>query len=287
MLQLIKNKVRALCVRLANSILTDESTQAIVLNIGHKKLQDKVSHHIITQIFHQLLEDESVRQEIWKNANIRPDTNECSYALSPNNIRDKIFEMATKTTAEYVIQNMSHLHGVFKPLDLISFALKQANVKGLFLEFGVFSGTTINHIASETENTVHGFDSFEGLPEQWGNVAAGTFSTKGVVPETRDNVRLHIGWFNESLPKFVEKHKEKVSFLHIDSDIYSSAKTILSCLSNQIIKGTIIVFDEYFNYPGWENHEYKAFQEFVKDNNKQYEYIAYSSKGFSVAVVVK
>ena len=321
MLKNIKCKVRKLCVRLANSILMDDSTQAILLNIMQKKMQDDVSQMLITQIFHKLLQDplsqslmpqifhkllmdnisqsvmtntfnkilqdDSVRKEIWKIANIRPEGQEFSYAFIPNDIREEIFKIATTTTAEYVNNNMSHLHGVFRPLDLLTFALSKTDKKGLFLECGVYSGTTINHIASQVNNTIHGFDSFQGLPEEWGHVAAGTFSTHGVLPEVRDNVQLHIGWFNETLPEFVKKYSEKISFLHIDSDIYTSAKTILTCLQKQIKKGTIIVFDEYFNYPGWENHEYKAFQEFARDYNYKYGYIGYSGKGFSVALVIQ
>jgi hypothetical protein len=57
-------------------------------------------------------------------------------------------------------------------------------------------------------------------------------------------------------------------------------------LKNQIASGTVIVFDEYFNYPNWQQHEYRAFQEFVKDFNIKYEYIAYCRRGYSVGVVI-
>lgn len=62
--------------------------------------------------------------------------------------------------------------------------------------------------------------------------------------------------------------------MHIDCDLYNSTKTIFDNLAPRIKSGTIIVFDEYFNYPNWQQHEYKAFQEFVEDNNIKYEYIA-------------
>ena len=50
-------------------------------------------------------------------------------------------------------------------MDLLTFALKQAP-PGLALEFGVFKGTTINHLARQApDRRFYGFDSFTGLPD--------------------------------------------------------------------------------------------------------------------------
>ena len=58
--------------------------------------------------------------------------------------------------------------------------------------------------------------------------------------------------------------------------MYSSTRTIFELLKDKIVSGTVIVFDEYFNYPDWENGEYKAFNEFIKENNLNFEYIGYT-----------
>lgn len=76
-------------------------------------------------------------------------------------------------------------------------------------------------------------------------------------------------------------------FLHIDCDLYSSTKVVFDFLKNQIVKGTVIVFDEYFNYPGWQNGEFKAFKEFVIQNNVEYEYLTYNRYHEQVAVIIK
>jgi len=78
-------------------------------------------------------------------------------------------------------------------------ALDAVTVSGLYMEPGVFSGTTINHIAAYVGpgTVVHGFDSFLGLPESWGPAKKGTFDREGVPPEVRENVRLHAGWLFE------------------------------------------------------------------------------------------
>lgn len=44
------------------------------------------------------------------------------------------------------------------------------------------------------------------------------------------------------------------------------------------------MFDEYFNYPFWDKHEYKAMQEFIAASEKNYEYIAYNKRAEQVAV---
>ena len=153
---------------------------------------------------------------------------------------------------------------------------------GLWLEFGVYAGGTINRIARYAQgNMVYGFDSFEGLPEAWagrveswgGTYGAGTFSLGGVLPKVSENVKLIKGWFKNSLPPFLAEHPGPVAFIHVDSDIYSSAKDIFSHLKGRISNGCVIVFDELVGYPCFENHEWKAWWEFVEENNITFEWI--------------
>jgi hypothetical protein len=75
-------------------------------------------------------------------------------------------------------------------------------------------------------------------------------------------------------------------FLHIDCDLYSSTKTIFNLLKGRIVSGTVIVFDEYFNYDGWEKGEYLAFQKYVKENQIKYEYLTYNHLHEQVAVII-
>jgi hypothetical protein len=155
---------------------------------------------------------------------------------------------------------------------------------GLFCEFGVYSGSTINFIASRVQTTVYGFDSFEGLPEDWQpGVEKGTFRVKAP-PRVRKNVKLIKGWFNESVPAFALEHPGNCSFLHIDCDLYSSTRTIFEVFRDRIVKGTVLVFDEFFNYPGWKKGEFLAFQEFVSARQLQYEYLGYVMANEQVAV---
>ena len=146
----------------------------------------------------------------------------------------------------------------------------------LWLEFGVFSGRTINYISKFTEEQVYGFDSFEGLPEKWRDgFDKGAFNKNGDLPQVNSNVVLIKGWFNETLPEFIASQNKMVSFIHMDADLYSSTKYIFDTLKNYIDKDCIIVFDELVNYPGFDgpNGELKAFYEFVTENVVDYEWI--------------
>ena len=163
-------------------------------------------------------------------------------------------------------------------------AVANADESGLYLEFGVYYGASINIIARLTDNTVHGFDTFQGLPIDWvvgyaerpDVEPAGSYSTHGTLPEAPDNVRYHVGTFEDTLPAFREAHPEPVSFMNIDCDLYESTVTIFRNLASRIRLGTVIVFDEYFCLSGWRDHEYKAFQEFLHDNELGYEYLAFN-----------
>ncbi len=196
----------------------------------------------------------------------------------PNqNIRRRLYEKAGMDTAEYVIKYMNQTRAFNRTLDILPYAISEVTVsEGIYLEFGVFSGKTINKIAETVpKQIIYGFDSFEGLPEKWRTgYEEGTFKVN-TLPEVKENVVLVKGWFDKTIPQFLEKHIEPCAFIHIDCDLYSSTKTVFSYLRNRIVKGTVIVFDEYFNYPGWQEGEYRAFQEFVEENNLKYEYLAY------------
>ena len=158
-------------------------------------------------------------------------------------------------------------------------AVNLTEIDGLYLEFGVYKGHSIKIIAeNKPDKIVYGFDSFEGLPEDWRQgFLKGSFNVNGALPEVKENVQLVKGWFDETLPNFVKEHSEPCAFIHIDCDLYSSTKTVFNELKNKIVNGTVIVFDEYFNYIGWEHGEYKAFKEFLEETGLTCEYLSYTA----------
>jgi hypothetical protein len=157
-------------------------------------------------------------------------------------------------------------------LEHLKYCINNVKFDGQYLEFGVFRAYTINYIAALVpEKIIYGFDSFLGLPEDWLWLPRGEFSTAGQLPSVLDNVKLIQGWFQDTLPKF---NKSPIAFLHMDCDLYSSAKYVLDTLENYIVPGTIIAFDDFPYFPGSEQHEYRAFWEFVKRTGKSYQVLA-------------
>jgi len=189
-------------------------------------------------------------------------------------------------SSQYAVAHMTAAKRFPDAARLQDYAVECTPEEGMVLEFGVFSGNSINRIASRLPTRrIFGFDSFEGLPESWRpGFEQGTFA-RGDLPKVLSNVELVVGWFNDTLLSFVDAHAgETLALLHVDCDLYSSTKTVFDCLSDRIRAGTIIIFDEYFNYPGWRCHEFQAFQELTAHHGIDYEYIAMVPSHQQVAV---
>lgn len=167
---------------------------------------------------------------------------------------------------------------------LLSHALHQAG-PGLVCEFGVWRGDSINFIARQYGGTVYGFDAFRGLPEDGWLLPRQTFDRHGEPPPNlAPNVRLRIGWFDQTIPVFLEEVPGELAFVHIDSDVYSSSKTIFDLASARMREGCVVVFDELVRYPNWEAHEFKAFDEFLQETQVTFEVLGQVPKENQVAV---
>jgi len=153
---------------------------------------------------------------------------------------------------------------------------------GYILEFGVATGRSIRHWAKLfPTHDIWGFDGFEGIYEPWNGLPAGHFAQK--LPKVPPNVKLVVGRFSDTLPGWCKQHKGFASLIHIDCDLYSATKDVFKHLSKYIRTGTIIVFDEYWNYPTRQEHEFRAWQE----TGIPYEYMGYVHGGNYQPVAVR
>ncbi len=143
----------------------------------------------------------------------------------------------------------------------------------LYLEFGVWQGETMRYWSQRLTNPrseLHGFDSFEGLPDNWGKFEKGTFSTNGHLPEIADErVRFFKGWFEETLPGY-ELPPHDTLVINIDSDLYMSARYVLKMLREAILPGTYLYFDELCV----RQDELRAFREFLSDTGMKFRAVA-------------
>jgi hypothetical protein len=178
--------------------------------------------------------------------------------------------------------------------DVLLEAFDHVSLDGFHLEMGVFTGGTINFIAHHNpDKKIYGFDSFEGSPEDWERddtdiFKRGVFATD-YIPEVASNVIIKEGLFHDSLPEFKKEilKDAPIAFLHIDCDLYASTKTVFDILSDNLVSGTVIVFDELYNYPGFDKHEIKAFTEFLDEKKMLVKFLAYNSEHEQVAVKLK
>lgn len=153
-------------------------------------------------------------------------------------------------------------------------ALASATLDGPVVELGVRHGISSRTLAEHGTGPVHAFDSFAGLPEPWGDLPAGAFGTGGELPDVPANVELHVGLFDDTLPAALRRGLDPPRLVHVDSDLYSSARTALAHLGPAMRPGCVVVFDEYLGHASWRDDEHRAFREAVARFGWSYEYLA-------------
>lgn len=152
-----------------------------------------------------------------------------------------------------------------------------SDARVLYLEFGVYQGASMrfwSKALTNNESQLHGFDSFEGLPEDFDDVGGpyrkGTFDVGGRAPDIDDpRVTFFKGWFEETLPNY-SLPEHDVLVITLDADLYSATIYVLNRLKNHIRSGTYIYFDDMSR----PEHEPRAFREFMAETGKKFELVA-------------
>ena len=154
-----------------------------------------------------------------------------------------------------------------------------------YLEFGVSKGVSfrwwIENIKSK-DASFYGFDTFNGLPEDWGPFKKGDMSNGDKPPEIDDERHtFYQGVFQDTLYKFLSAYRsDKQKVILLDADLYSSTLFVLTTLSPYLKKGDILIFDE-FNVP---LHEFKAFSEWVNSFYINYSVLGEVNNYYQVAI---
>jgi O-methyltransferase len=167
---------------------------------------------------------------------------------------------------------------------------EELNTQGIdYLEFGVSKGHSFKWWIENNNNSsskFHGFDTFTGLPEDWGPYKKGDMSSGNEQPLMPGNRHQYYqGLFQETLPQFLTQTKFENSrkLIHMDADLYSSTLFVLTSLSTYLRKGDIILFDE-FNVP---MHEFKAFKEWTESFYIDYEVLGAVNNFYQMAIKLK
>ncbi|WP_269623978.1 protein arginine N-methyltransferase [Prochlorococcus marinus] len=170
----------------------------------------------------------------------------------------------------------------FQRSDFYDAVIKQSIQNRPFYEFGVYKGSSFKYLI-KTFKEGYGFDTFEGLPENWDRFKKGAFSTQGTIPKIIGGTFI-AGMFEDTLPTFFSQPRPIASVINFDADLYSSTVCALNYSKPIIDKDTILIFDEFIVHDNWEQHEYKAFNEFCSKNNFTYEVLAVSYATYQTAV---
>ncbi|WP_338655530.1 TylF/MycF/NovP-related O-methyltransferase [Sporosarcina psychrophila] len=161
-------------------------------------------------------------------------------------------------------------------------------VAGNIVEAGVFKGSSLIRFATFREifgaaftKKIIAFDSFGNFPDTDYEEdkkhrenfikAAGTDSlTKSEINEIiklkkfGGEIELVKGDIRNTVPEYVNKHPElRISLLHIDVDVYEPTKVLLEELYSKVVKGGIVILDDYGVFPG----ETQAVDEFFKNQD--------------------
>jgi O-methyltransferase len=158
-----------------------------------------------------------------------------------------------------------------------------------YLEFGVAEGGTFAHwleLNTNAQSRFFGFDSFEGLPEDWNlRQASGGFSTGGKPPRTSDpRAEFVVGWFQRTLVEFLASYTPASQLvIHIDCDLYSSTLYCLTVLDRFIVPGTVVIFDEFYD----PLHEYRALVDYCTACVREFDLIATTQGAVQAAVVFR
>jgi O-methyltransferase len=164
--------------------------------------------------------------------------------------------------------------------DNIDLARQVRDIPGDVVECGVWRGGMVAGIASVLKGqgrTYHLFDSFEGLPEakdidgdaakQWQAAktdayyfdnckAEQAYAEEAMAKAGEPSYRIHKGWFNQTVPGV--RIEPGIALLRLDGDWYESTWVCLEAFYPQVVKGGMIVIDDYFIWDGCSRavHDY-------------------------------
>jgi len=159
-----------------------------------------------------------------------------------------------------------------------------------YLEFGVAGGESFRawlQLSSHAQSRFFGFDSFEGLPENWqSDSPRGAYSTGGQIPHVDDARATFVkGLFQDTVDDFSLGFTRKNRLvLHMDADLYSSTLYVLMTMQRHIRPGTIILFDE-FTARGFTD-EYAALEDFCTACRRSYAIVARRTDFAKLAVMI-
>lgn len=176
-----------------------------------------------------------------------------------------------------------------KRYDMYHYLLKKEKLDSAidYLEFGVAFGLSFKWWVENNkspESRFWGFDTFEGLPEDFNFMKKSEMSTEGKIPQLDDCRHIFFkGLFQDTLPDFLKSYNPgKRKVINLDADLYSSTLFVLASIAPYLNKGDIILFDEF----GVPMHEFRAFEDFFNSFYIKYEVLSAVNNYFQIAIKI-
>jgi hypothetical protein len=230
------------------------------------------------------------RAEVWFSNLVASFARYVAERTLPESVPMLMRHEAVVDSFNYAKENMTEAYSFLDRFEGLSLSISEAKrrflARKLVMEFGVYKGGMINYQAKKfPELNFVGFDSFEGLRENWSGVAPEkTFDRKGKLPWVRRNVALVKGWFAESGPRWkAENPNSDIPLLvHVDCDTYAATVDALEFCSGYVEHGLVIHFDDYFGFPNWRTGGFKALKEISESRQWRLTYLSYGTKEVAV-----
>ena len=195
----------------------------------------------------------------------------------------------TRLSAEFVFK----MHDLYPAAALFhsreslwrSFGSHLGTTEWLGFEFGVASGdsTKIFLKMPYVSKCVgwNGFDTFLGLPAEWGDLPKGAFSTNGIPPKIKSQlIQWHVGRIESTCEEIKRlKNLDRNFIILFDFDLYSATKAAWDAIVNYLKPGDIIYFDE-----AYEADENQLIEEILEKQNVLFEAIGYTTMGIAFKV---
>jgi hypothetical protein len=229
------------------------------------------------------------RAEVWFSNVIASFARYVAERMLPESVPMLMRRDAVVDSFNYAKENMQGAYSFLDRFDGLGLSIKEAKrrfpSRKLVLEFGVYKAGMINYQARKfPELDFVGFDSFEGLQEQWSGMAPEkTFDLGGRLPRVRRNVELVKGWFAESGTRWKMQNPSGIPLLvHVDCDTYAATLDVLEICSGYVEHGLVLHFDDYFGFPDWRTGGFKALKEMSEKRGWRLTYLSYGTKEAAV-----
>jgi hypothetical protein len=250
------------------------------------KLTESVSELVDKRTAEIKSEVQAMRAELRET---REQLAEAILMLEVRHRRDMFFAGEVRAARESEAFMAEHLVGTKpcpNPEATLRFAAELVTVTGPVVKFGVGGGESLLLLAERLfGREIFGFDTLLGLPEDWRPGHPAGSDARDKAPQVRGTTIL-TGPYDQTVSAFLAEHPDPFALLHLDTAVYSETKLALDLVADRIVAGTVVILGEYFNYPGWQRGQFKAWAEFADRTGTTFRYEGYTFDNDQVVLTI-